>query len=99
MDWTDEAAHQLEVVTGDPMADAVVGVVRIVEAPAPKGRGRYQECAVVLAAEAPGIEPRSVRASIVFDTRRWPAPGVVLPARLSRSHPDVLEVAWDALAG
>jgi hypothetical protein len=98
VDWTDDAAHQLEALTGDPLADAVRGIVRITAASAPEGRRRYQECRLEMQAEAPEIEPRTVRTVAVFDTRSWPAAGAVLPARISRSHADAVEVDWDALA-
>ncbi|MET0298083.1 MAG: hypothetical protein ABW024_11820 [Microbacterium sp.] len=98
MDWTDDVAHQLEVVTGDPMADAVRGTVTIVEASAPEGRRRYQECRVVLLAEAPGVASRNLTTAVVVDQRAWPRVGAVLPAQISRTHPDAFEADWSALA-
>lgn len=98
MDWTDEAAHQLEALTGDPMADAVRGTVRITAASAPEGRSRYQECRVDLLAEAPGLEARTVSTVVVVDRRAWPTIDQVLPARISRSRAEAVDVDWNALA-
>ncbi len=91
------AASWLEKITRDPMADAVAGRVTIVSASAPQGRRRYQECDVELIAEAPGIPPTTVRQQVVFGRSLWPRAGYVLPARISRTHPEVLEVAWEAM--
>lgn len=98
MDGKDEIVRQLEILTGDPMADAATGTVRLASVSAPGGRGRYQEADLELVAEASGIEPHVVRTSAVFDTRAWPAEGLVLPARISRTRSDAVEVDWDALA-
>jgi hypothetical protein len=97
-DWTEDAARQLERITGDPLADAVAGRVRVVSRSEPGGRGRYQPCTIELLAEAEGVPPRTVTTEVVFDRRHWPPVGAVLPARVSRTHPDAVEVNWDALA-
>lgn len=94
----DESAHIIEVITGSRLADAVPGRVTIVDVPPPVGRRRYQECAIELLAEASGIAPRTVVMAVVFDTRRWPEAGRMLPARISVRHHDALDVNWDALA-
>lgn len=93
-----DSAHILEVITGSRLADAVPGRVTIVAVPPSEGRRRYQECRIELLAEASGIEPRTVVMAVVFDTRRWPTVGRVLPARISVRHHDALDVNWDALA-
>ncbi|RLK52851.1 hypothetical protein [Microbacterium telephonicum] len=93
----DQAAEWLEKLAKDPMADAVRGRVRIVAVTPPAERGRYQECVVDLAVEAAGIAPVEVTQHVVFSRKRWPAVGVVLPARISVSVPENLEVAWDAM--
>lgn len=97
MDWKDEAARQLEALTGDPRADAVTGTVLLAVVSEPTGRGRYQEATLELVAEASGIEPRVVHTTAVFDTRAWPTAGLVLPARISASRVDAIDVDWDAL--
>ncbi|MEZ3162226.1 hypothetical protein AB1K54_17060 [Microbacterium sp. BWT-B31] len=93
----DDAARWLERVTGDPMADAVRGRARVTDASPPAGRGRHQECRVTLEVEADGVSARAVEQVVVLDRRYWPVVGTALPARVSLSHPDAVEVDWDAL--
>jgi len=88
----------LERLTRDPMADAWHGAVRILSLTAPAGRGRYQTCRMQLALEATGLAPENLDTEVVLDRRFWPDVGVVLPARISRSLPRQVEVAWDTLA-
>lgn len=95
--WVDEAAAALDRITRDPLADAVAGTVEIVALTAPAGHGRYRECAVELRAQGPGIASRTISSAVVFDTRRLPPVGTVLPARISPSHSEAVEVEWDAL--
>lgn len=97
MNWIDDAAHELERITGDPMADAVPGHVRVIARSEPEGRGRYQACRLELLAEADGIPPRVVITEVVFERDHWPAVDAVLPARVSRAHADAVDVDWDAL--
>lgn len=98
MDWTDDAAREIERLLGDPIADATRGVVRIVKASAPHGRGTYQECRLVVVTQAEGIEQTTVRTSVVTSLRHWPQVGATLPALISRTHPQRMEIDWDALA-
>lgn len=93
----DRVASWLEKVTRDPLADAVRGRVRVVSASEPAARGRYQECDLELVAEADGIPPTVVRQQLVFPRKVWPRAGDVVPARISRSRPDVFEADWDRL--
>lgn len=97
MDEWDEMAQWIERATRDPMADAVRGRVTVVMVSEPEGRARYQECRLELRAEAPGVTARTVTTSAVFPRNRWPKPGDVLVARVSPSHEDAIEVAWDTL--
>jgi hypothetical protein len=96
-DWTEGAARAFERMTGSPLADAVAGRVRIVSLTDPEPRGSYQNCRLELLAEAPGIPSRVVTIEAVFPRRHWPAVGTVLPARISPTHADAVEVDWDAL--
>ncbi len=98
MNWIDDAAQQMERMTGSPLGDAVPGTVRIVARSEPEGRGPYQTCRLELLAEAEGIPPRVVITEVVFARRHWPAEGAVIPARISRTHHDALDVDWDALS-
>lgn len=92
-----QATAWLEKLTRDPMADAVRGAATIVAVEDPSGRGRYREYRVDLSVDGPDIPPTAVAQRLVFDSRRPPQPGTRLPARISVSNPQSVEVAWDAL--
>lgn len=98
MESEDEMAAQLEKLLGSPMADAVPGRVRIVSASEPTGRGRYQACQLEVIAEADGVPPTTVHTEVVTTRKYWPKVGAVLPARVSRSKPENVDINWDALA-
>lgn len=92
-----QATEWLQRVTGDPMADAAPGRLTIESASDPVRRGRYQECRLELVAEVAGIPPARIVHTAVFDRRHWPQPGLVVPARISRTDPRVFEANWSAL--
>lgn len=96
-DELERVASWLEKITRDPMADAVAGRARVTAAPPPVARGRYQECAVELVVEADGIPETAVAMAVVFPRSVWPRVGDVLPARISRSNPQAVEVDWERL--
>ena len=87
-----------ERLTRSPMADAVVGTIRIVSLSAPKGWMRYQTCEMELILEGPDLPPETLITEVVFDRRYWPSAGMVLRARISRRAPRMIDVNWDALA-
>ncbi|MDE0547063.1 hypothetical protein [Microbacterium sp. C7(2022)] len=98
MSEIDDITHQLEKLLADPMADAVSGHITIVAASAPTGRSRYQECALEVIARAPGVPDTTVHTAVVTSRKYWPTVGAVLPARVSVSAPENIDVDWDALA-
>lgn len=93
----DKAAAWLERLTRDPLADAVRGRVTVLAASEPAARGRYQECALELAVEGDGVPRTVVTQQLVFPRAVWPRVGDAVPARVSRSRPDVFEADWDRL--
>lgn len=93
-----QAAQWLERITGDPLADAVRGRVRVVAVSAPEGRRRYQECTVELAVTADGAPAHTLTQVVVLPRSAWPKVGDVLVAAVSPSRPDALEVDWSPLA-
>ena len=97
-DWVDDAAEQLEKLTGDPMAGAARGTVTVLTVSAPDGRARYQECRLRLRATGADVADAIVETAVVVDRRHWPRVGAALPARISRTHPGTVDVNWDALA-
>ncbi len=94
----DKAAAWLERITRDPLADAVRGRVTVLTASEPAARGRYQECELELAVEADRIPRTIVTQRLVFPRTVWPRVGDAVPARISRTHPDVFEADWDRLS-
>lgn len=98
MDEIDDIAQQLEKLTSDPLADAVAGTVTVVSASEPVGRARYQECTLELRPSAPGVADTVIHSAVVTSRRYWPRVGAVLPARVSVSDPQHIDVDWDALA-
>ncbi|WP_137845192.1 hypothetical protein [Microbacterium sp. 2FI] len=94
----DDFADQLERLTGDPLADAVRGHVRVVSASEPTGRARYQACNLDVVVEAAEIPPVTVSTEVVTTRKHWPRVGMILPARISVSDPTHMDVDWDALA-
>jgi len=95
----EQATVWLERLTGDPLADAVRGRVRIVAVSEPAPRPRYQQCRVEMVveiADSPAGDATIVQ-EVVFSRTRWPRVGTVLPARVSASDPSVCDVVWDAM--
>lgn len=98
MNEIENFAAQLEKLTGDPLADAVAGHVTITSVSEPRGRARYQACTVEV--EVAPVDGAPVRATteVVTTRQNWPRVGQVLPARISASQPDRMDIDWDALA-
>ena len=98
MDETENMARQLERMMGDPIADAVPGTVLIVSVSEPTRRWGYQACQIEVVPDAPGVEPVRVATEVVTTRKNWPKLGGILPARISTTHPERMEINWDALA-
>jgi hypothetical protein len=107
---TEEAANEphselaqvtawIQRLTRDPMADAVPGRVRVASASAPPPRGRYGQCRLELVVEVRGLPATTVTHTAVFPRRHWPEAGLVVPANVSRSNPEVFEADWSRLSG
>jgi hypothetical protein len=95
-EWVGDVVEQLERITRDPMAGAARGAIRVVSISAPVGHGRYQELTVQAQVLALGMKEKTVPLIVVLDTRRLPAVGAVLPARISRTHEGMIEVEWES---
>ena len=98
MDEIENMARQLERMMGDPIADAVPGTVLIVSVSEPTRRWGYQACQIEVVPDAPGVEPVRVATEVVTTRKNWPKLGGILPARISTTHPERMEINWDALA-
>ncbi len=96
-DWTEGAAEALDRLTESGLGAPWTGTARILSATPPSSRRRYQSCTIELALAAEGFEGATTSAEVVIDTRYWPEPGTVLPARFSRTLPRTLDVDWERL--
>lgn len=97
MDDLDRGAEWLDRLFGDPMQDAVPAVAHVVAVSEATGRRRYQTCRLELVIEAVGVETIMMHTEAVVSRDHWPREGMTLPAQVSRSRPDLVEVDWDAL--
>jgi hypothetical protein len=98
VDEIENMTRQLERLLGDPIADAVAGTVMIVSVSEPTRRWGYQACQIEIVPDAPGIEPVRVATEVVTTRKHWPKVGGILPARISTTRPERMDINWDALA-
>ena len=82
---------------GMSMKDPVEGTAQIVSCTGYHGEGVMQNCRMQLVVEAEGIEPTEVEHSELVHNRKWPHPGMVLPARIDRANPKKVKLDWDAV--
>ncbi len=82
----------------DPMSDAVKGTARILSVSEPVGRSPFSKCGLEVYAEAPGIEPRTVRVEAVLRRKHWPTVGMVVPASIHPADPDLISLNLEAFA-
>ena len=82
---------------GMSMKDPVDGTAQIVSCTGYHGEGVMQNCRMQLVVEAEGIEPTAVEHSELVHNRKWPHPGMVLPARIDRANPKKVKLDWDAV--
>ena len=82
---------------GMSMKDPVEGTAQIVSCTGYHGEGVMQNCRMQLVVEAEGIEPTAVEHSELVHNRKWPHPGMVLPARIDRANPKKVKLDWDAV--
>ena len=92
-----QAVAWLQRLSGDPLAEAVPGRIRIDAVSDAAPRPLHQECRIEATVEAPGVPPAPVVLEVVIDRRFWPRVGHVLPARVPPADPTALEVEWEAL--
>lgn len=83
-------AGWLKKLLSDPMADAVKGSAKILSVSEPVGRAPFSNCVLEVLAEAPEIEPRTVRVDAVLRVKHWPRVGMVVPARIPPDRPDLV---------
>jgi hypothetical protein len=59
------------------------------------GGGVYQNCHLEAVVEAEGIPATAVTIKGLVHQQKWPVPGVVLPALIERTNPQVAQILWD----
>jgi len=82
------------------ITDGVRGTARVISASAYNndptyGGGIYQNCHLEVVAEAPGIPATAATVKGLVHQQKWPQPGVVLPALIERTNPQVVQILWD----
>lgn len=82
---------------GMSMKDPVEGTAQIVSCTGYHGEGVMQNCRMQLVVEAEGIEPTAVEHNELVHNRKWPHPGMVLPAKIDRANPKKVKLDWDAV--
>ena len=82
------------------ITDGVRGTARVTSASSYDndptfGGGVYQNCHIQAVVEAEGIPATEVTIKGLVHQQKWPVPGVVLPALIERTNPQVAKILWD----
>ena len=82
------------------ITDGVRGTARVTSASSYDndptfGGGVYQNCHIQAVVEAEGIPATEVTIKGLVHQQKWPVPGVVLPALIERTNPQVVKILWD----
>jgi hypothetical protein len=82
------------------ITDGVRGTARVTSASSYDndptfGGGVYQNCHIQAVVEAEGIPATAVTIKGLVHQQKWPVPGVVLPALIERTNPQVAKILWD----
>ncbi len=81
---------------GMKMKDPVEGTVQIVSCTG-YHEGVMANCRMQLVVQAEGIEPTAVEHSELVHNKRWPHPGMTLPAKIDRADPTRVKIDWKAI--
>ena len=92
----DTGAGWLKTFLSDPMDAAVKGTAKILSVSEPVGRAPYSKCTLVVLAEAPDMDSRTVSVEAVLPRKHWPRVGMVVVARLPPARPDLVKLDLDA---
>jgi hypothetical protein len=82
------------------ITDGVRGTARVTSASSydndPSfGGGVYQNCHMQVVVEAPGIPATTATVKGLVHQQKWPLPGMVLPALIERTNPQLVQILWD----
>ncbi|MCC6832554.1 MAG: SHOCT domain-containing protein [Thermoleophilia bacterium] len=91
----DEFRRAIDALTPAAIDDPVEGTARIVSCSRAPHAATAGTCSLLLVVQAEGVEPYQVEVSEIVRVDRWPAPGQVVPVRVSRADPRTLRVEWD----
>jgi Short C-terminal domain len=78
------------------MEDPVDGTAQIVSCTG-YHEGAMQNCRMQLVLSGEGVEPTAVEHSALIHNRRWPHPGMTLPAKIDRANPKKFKVDFKAI--
>ena len=78
------------------MEDPVDGTAQIVSCTG-YHEGAMQNCRMQLVLSGEGVEPTAVEHSALIHNRRWPHPGMTLPAKIDRANPKRFKVDFKAI--
>uniref|UniRef100_UPI00286C2777 hypothetical protein n=1 Tax=Pseudolysinimonas sp. TaxID=2680009 RepID=UPI00286C2777 len=98
MGFFDDLADGLSGLIFDAkIEDGVRGTAQVVSASGYYGRALYQNCALEVVVEAPGIPATAATVRAVVSRDTWPHAGQVLPALIERANPREVQILWDEL--
>jgi len=88
------------VMSPTQITDGVRGTARVTSASSYDndptfGGGVYQNCHMELVVEAPDIPATPASFKGLVHQQKWPLPGMVLPALIERTNPQVVQILWD----
>lgn len=78
------------------MEDPVDGTAQIVSCTG-YHEGAMQTCRMQIVLSGEGVEPTAVEHSALIHNRRWPHPGMTLPAKIDRANPKRFKVDFKAI--
>jgi hypothetical protein len=100
MGFFDKLASGVNGLFQTQVTDGVRGTARVISASAydndpTYGGGVYQNCHMEVVVEAPGIPATTATIKGLVHQQKWPQTGVVLPALIERTNPQVAQILWD----
>jgi hypothetical protein len=100
MGFFDKLASGVNGLFQTQITDGVRGTARVISASGydndpTYGGGVYQNCHMEVVVEAPGIPATAATIKGLVHQQKWPQPGMMLPALIERTNPQVVQILWD----
>ena len=86
-----------DMFKGLRIKEPVSGQAQVVSCTGYHGDGVWQNCRMQLVVSGDGVEATSVEHSELIHNRKWPTPGMALPATIDRSNPQRFKIDWGAV--